>query len=525
MHYFSEQHKHRKANPQDTEEANARRTVEGILPAAVIVALTTAVGFWTNAVTDVPALAQYSMICALAVLATFFISVAAFCLSAPLRIWGTRLLERTPLRVLVRVQDWLSNRAAAQSKLMTRALGGLADLHVNHSKKMLAGGLLVIGIVVAGAPRIGLGFDQLRNFDESEPVRIATQKMEDHVGGSTEMVVSIRTNEEDRFLDPQELRKLEALETFFRENVGADRVLSVAHLTRHMHRAFNNNEDAAYRLPDNKEQTAQLFALNSDTRLYEYITPGHQWVRIVGRVPSQNSHELSKKYQQLDHYLSTHFPAAAGYTAKAAGEHRVYAALTEGITGSLQKSLLLAFILIFGLLTLLFRSLNAGLLSVPPNIMPVVLNLGLMGWVGIRLSAENAIFATICIGIAVDDTVHFIQYMRARLNAHGGLSQAVRETILFKGPALIGTTLLMTAGFGVMLVSSYQQVENFGFVISCGVGAALFGDLILLPALILVTGSRLGVPAALPEARTRPTITSAGPAGVLATRERAASHA
>jgi predicted RND superfamily exporter protein len=504
IHYFAEMAKHARANPNEDRRVTLRRTVAGILPAALICCLTTVIGFAANAVTDVPALKDYAYFCAIATFITFVVTVLAFCASAPVALWVTTQLARIPLiRNLVALHNNVSDRGWAKSEWMQSAMTRLASWHTRYPKQILFASVLTIVVIFAGVTRIGLGFDQLRNFRADEPIRIATQKMEDNVGGSTEMVVSIKTANEDRFMQPAEMQKLAALDEFFRKEVGADRVLSVVDFVKHMHRGFFNNDPKEYRIPDSAEQTAQLFALNTDVRLYEYIAPGHHWVRIVGRVPAQNSYDLSKKYEKLDRYLAQHFPASAGYTATAAGQHRVYAALTEGISNSLGWSMALGTILIFGLLSLFLRSWAAGLYSVPPNIMPVIINLGLMGWLGIRLSADNAIFATIVLGIAVDDTVHFVHYMRERLARHGSMEQAILEALRFKGPAMIATTVIMIAGFSVMFLSSYQQVINFGFVICFGVGSAVFGDLILLPSLLLVTGSRLGVKPGLPEARTR----------------------
>ncbi len=497
IHYFAEMAKHRKANPNEDRRVTMRRTVAGILPAALICCLTTAIGFVANAVTDIPALKDYSYFCAIATVITFVVTVLAFCAYAPLALWISNQLARIPgMKRLIDGHEKVANCGLAKSDWMQSTMTALANLHTRHPKKIVFASVTAIVIIFAGVHKIGLGFDQLRNFKEDEPIRVATQMMEDNVGGSTEMIVSIKTSEEDRFMKPEELHKLEALDAFFREEIGANRVLSVVDFTKHMHRGFFNNDPKAYRIPDSVEQAAQLFALNSDLRLYEYITRDHSWVRVVGRVPAQNSYELSKNYQKLDRYLAEHFPASAGYTTSAAGQHRVYAAMTESITDSLSASMVLGTVLIFFLLALFLRSWSAGMYSIPPNIMPVIISLGMMGWLGIRLSADNAIFATIVLGIAMDDTVHFIHYMRERLRVHGSMANAIREALCFKGPAMIGTTVIMVAGFSVMFLSSYQQIINFGFVICIGVGSAVFGDLILLPSLLLVTGSKLGVPAA-----------------------------
>jgi hypothetical protein len=155
--------------------------------------------------------------------------------------------------------------------------------------------------------------------------------------------------------------------------------------------------------------------------------------------------------------------------------------------------LLVASALIFGLMFLMFRSLRTGLVSLAPNLLPIATNLGLMGWLGIRLDASTVMISTVALGIAVDDTVHFLQHLRARLGVHGDLERAVRETFHTKGPAIIWTSIVISLGFCVVLVSSFSPTRNFGLLICVAMLAALLADLVLLPALLLCLRTRLGV--------------------------------
>ena len=473
IHFLSQ---HRQ-NPTDGESVSAwRRTLRIVAPASCVAAVTTAIGFATNAVTDIPALRSYSIVVAGGVLIALLVSMAGF-----------RLIAGSS-------RDLVAAHGIARSRYLARGLGVLAELHMQRPRTVLAIGGVIVVAITAGVFRLGFGYDQLRNFSANAPIRVATETMEHHVGGSTEMIVAIEHPQEDFFLDPTELAKLVALEAYLRSELGADRVSSIADYVKHMHRAYENDEETAFRLPRTPEQTAQLLALNSDERVYEYIGHRHDAVRVVARLPATDSHTLAKKFAAMDSYLERHFAAIEGYATTATGQHRVYAELANGMADSMRNSMILALVAVFFVLAFFFRSVLAGTLSLPPNVLPVLMNLGLMGWVGVRLDAATAIFATICFGIAVDDSVHFVQYVRFRIAEHGDIRRAVQETILFKGPALVGTSLLMVAGFSVMLLSSFGQIVAFGLIVCCGVLAALFGDLVVLPALIIISKSRVGVP-------------------------------
>ena len=207
----------------------------------------------------------------------------------------------------------------------------------------------------------------------------------------------------------------------------------------------------------------------------------------------------------MDDYLAKHFSAAKGYVqdeedpsvahisgALSTGGSKVFSTSVNRLAYTLVDSFILAFLVIFALLFVLFRSVRTGLVSIPVNLLPVLANLGLMGWLSIRLDAATVMISSVCIGIAVDDTVHFLQYLRGRLREHGDLELGVRETLSFKGSAVVGTTVVISAGFAVVLFSNFATARHFGLLVSTGVLAALFADLVLLPSILLCTRTRLG---------------------------------
>ncbi|MBW2732652.1 MAG: MMPL family transporter [Deltaproteobacteria bacterium] len=142
------------------------------------------------------------------------------------------------------------------------------------------------------------------------------------------------------------------------------------------------------------------------------------------------------------------------------------------------------------LLILLFRSLSAGLIAMVPNLLPVITGLGLMGWLGISLDASTVMIATIALGVAVDDTVHFMQHYRRSLHAESSPSQAIRETLRLKGPAIVWTSVVITGGFSVLITSKFLATRHFGLLICAAMVVALLGDLLLLPALLARVGAK-----------------------------------
>jgi predicted RND superfamily exporter protein len=260
-----------------------------------------------------------------------------------------------------------------------------------------------------------------------------------------------------------------------------------------MHRGFYSEDPKQLRIPDTREQVAQLLLISPDDNVNDYVDPSYQWVRVEARLKEQSTAALDKLYLRLAAYLAEHFPASQGYRAETTGRLRLWVLSTLDIIGSQTNSLTLSFLLIFGPLFLFFRSVKAGLFTIPSNIFPVALVLGFMGWANIPVGISTSMMSSIILGIVVDDTTHFIQYLRTRLAEHGDLEMGLRETLRTKGVGMSWTAAIVAMGFGVMVLSDFLPTRVFGWLTAASMFAGIIGELLVLPPLLLVVGSRLGV--------------------------------
>jgi hypothetical protein len=155
------------------------------------------------------------------------------------------------------------------------------------------------------------------------------------------------------------------------------------------------------------------------------------------------------------------------------------------------KSFTLAYVLIIGILFLAFWSIKYGGLSILPNLLPVTLIMGIMGWSGIALNNTTVMVASVALGIAVDDTVHYItRFRKERRSKKLTVQDALRKTTVSLGCAIIFTSMINMTGFLILLVLAFQPTREFGLLISCAMFLALIGDLIILPASIKVFKGR-----------------------------------
>ena len=155
------------------------------------------------------------------------------------------------------------------------------------------------------------------------------------------------------------------------------------------------------------------------------------------------------------------------------------------ITRSQIRSFGIAFVFVSLCMVLVFRSIPLGLLAMVPNIFPVVLTFGVMGWAGITLNLGTVMITSIAIGIAVDDSIHYVSHFRRHRASGQNLVNAIEETTRGVGIALLNTSLVLALGFCVFGLSDISHLVNFGTLTALAVVLALLADFLLLPAVLL----------------------------------------
>jgi predicted RND superfamily exporter protein len=167
--------------------------------------------------------------------------------------------------------------------------------------------------------------------------------------------------------------------------------------------------------------------------------------------------------------------------AQVTGLTRLYAEMEEYIRSSLMRGFSIALFLIFLVFSLQLRSLGLGAIAMIPNVAPILLSLGIMGFAGINLDSMTCMVASIAIGLAVDDSIHFVTRIRRRLHAGLPMRQSLRGATIEVGRALVYTSMTLCLGFGVMMLATFVGIFYFGLLCTLTVAFALIADLVLLP--------------------------------------------
>lgn len=264
---------------------------------------------------------------------------------------------------------------------------------------------------------------------------------------------------------------------------------SLAGVTRRLNQVLTDGEPSSFAIPDSDlavEQALFLFESDPDSDLALLLDVEEERLRVTFGVPMMSAKQVGVAIEQV-----ADLGRAEGLELKATGYLPLYVTMMDYVVQSQVSSVAMAFVVIFALLAVLFSSLRLALLSVPANIVPVFMTLGLMGAAGIRLDVATVTIAAIVLGLVVDDSLHFLYRYRDALRTGQDHEDAVRSALSEAGVAMLTTTVALSLGFGVLGLAGVKSVAFFGVLSACAMVVALLADLLLLPALIVTIRPRI----------------------------------
>jgi predicted RND superfamily exporter protein len=435
------------------------------------------------------------------------------CLGSLLAFWGVFL-----------VAQWLPIRRARPARWLThQRLRTFARRTTLRPRQVVVAGLLVMAVLFyAALPRskdapVGLhvNADPFSFFADDQPVKRALNHFSQRrfaVWSLEVVMVPKQMGRPPQALEPADecyLRNEEAAERFAqlvaqREDLGVLRVFSTLNFRRRYEQFLDEVTSLGHR--------GSL--LGSFLQFGRYATSANflNYTFQSWSVDHQNSgtlrltlvaHDTPQGFGPLVRFVRQHLPEDR-FDCYLSGTVASSVDLAEGLGLGVGLGLLSSFVVMGGLCCVLFGSVRLAAIAFLPNVFPVLCVFGIMGLFKIPLSSGSAMVSTIAVGIALNDTIHFLLHYRQRTREEGmAIRDAVRETVQGIGRPVILTSLVHIAGFSVFLLTDFVPLYHFGLLSCLAMTAALVGDLVLLPNLLLVL-DRVPRPAALPEPEAWP---------------------
>ena len=362
---------------------------------------------------------------------------------------------------------------------------------------------ILFGVCAYGMLHIKIDTNISELFYEDSEIRRAYTAVDDNMAGAQAMEIMIDTGEADGLLYPPLLQAMEDLQQRIESQYDkqVSRTFSLANIVKDTNRVMNNNDPAFETIPASQAMVSQLLYLfnsaNPDDRR-SVVSDDYSRAHITVNAYNAGSYEYKQFVEEINTEIeqifadikTERFPTL---DVRVTGSIAVMMRAVDELASTQYTSFMLALGVISVILIFSLGSLQGGLIAMIPNLLPALVTFGLLGLLGISLDTDTLLIAPLVIGIAVDDTIHFMTHYRVTLIHTGNMAKSLVSTIREVGQAVMFTSMVLGLGFGLLSFCDYLGLAKVGFFGAIAIFLALLCDLFFLPALIMIFKPKFGL--------------------------------
>jgi predicted RND superfamily exporter protein len=376
-----------------------------------------------------------------------------------------------------------------------------------HPLRVLFPTSLLVVIAVLGALQIRFSHNGLSWFPEGDRIRVDVTAIDERLGGSVSLDLVVDSGKPGGLYEPAVLEALDAFLTRVSllpvEPLFIGKTMSILDIVKETHQALGENREQMRRIPETREAIAQellLFENSGSDDTEEFVDSEFRIARISIRVPFEDALLYPKLLSDIRELADERLAGRVEF--ELTGLMTLLAGIFDAVIRSMMRSYAFAIVVITPLMILLMGSLRRGLVSLVPNLLPILAVLGVTGWLDIAIDATTMLVGAMVIGIAVDDTIHFMHKFNRYFEELGDVEAAIQETLRTTGSALLFTTFVLTIGFACFGLAEMSNMRIFGFLSAMATVVAFAADLLVTPALLAIVEGRraCGRPAAVESA-------------------------
>ncbi|MFW5443817.1 MAG: efflux RND transporter permease subunit [Methylococcaceae bacterium] len=431
-----------------------------------LTSLTTAIGFLSMNFSDAPPFRDLGNMVAMGVMFAWLFSITF--LPAVMTI----------LPAKVKLEDDLDNSAMKR----------MADWVIRHRKVLLIvnGGIALV--MISFVPQNQLNDEFVKYFDKTTEFRQATDFMNNNMGGIYNIEFSINALETGGINEPKFLQEVQGFVGWLLSQPEMIHANTLTDIFKRLNKNMHGDDDKWYRLPEERDLAAQYLLMYEMSLPYgldlnDQINIDKSGIRIIVTLESLSSNHMLELEQRINQWLDTNM---AAYKVEMASPILMFSHIGSRNIIRMIIGSILALVLISLLLTMAFKSIKLGLISLIPNLVPAGIAFGIWGLIDGRIGLGLSVVTGMTLGIVVDDTVHFIsKYRHARVDKAMDSQDAVRYAFSTVGVALWITSAVLVGGFMVLSLSHFSMNAEMGLMTAITIAVALFLDLLLLPPLLM----------------------------------------
>jgi len=395
---------------------------------------------------------------------------------------------------LVPISHKMSKNEKTDRTVTGRFLNAVGNFSTGRPILILVISAVAMLLSVAAITTIRFSHHPLSWFPKDDPIRVATEKIDLELKGSISLEVIIDTGKQNGLYEPELLNRLEAAATHVQQleykELFVGKAWSLTTILKEIHRALNENRPEYYSIPGDRNLVAQEFLLfenSGSDDLEDFVDSQFSKARFMVKLPFKDAYHSGIFIDNVNQYFDQNFPGA---TVTLTGMIGLLSRTITAAIHSMAKSYAIALVVITILMILLIGRVRIGLLSMIPNLAPILLMLGVIGFFNLPMDLFTMMVASIAIGLAVDDTIHFMHNFRRYYDQSGDPVLAVHETLQSTGRAMLVTSIVLSIGFFIFAFATMSNVRNFGLLTGFTIVMALLADYFLAPALMVLVNKK-----------------------------------
>ena len=383
----------------------------------------------------------------------------------------------------------MQDTSRPQLSFADRMLKGCGNFAVNRPWTVIVISVLIALMSSFGAAQLRFSHNPVAWLPDDNSLRSATDAINDHMKGSAAIELVVERSEENAVKEPEFMKRLDEFNRFS-ERTSYNRITvgkssSVVDVVKEINQVLNEDREEYYRVPQDRGMIAQellLFENGGTDDLENLVDTPFSKARVTLKTTWVDANQYTGLLLKLEKKIEELFGQEKSYVVT--GLIPIMVKTITFLMEAMLISYLIAGVVITLLMIILLSDLRLGLWSMIPNFLPILAGLGVMGLLDFPIDAMSILVGSIAIGLAVDDTVHFMHNFRRYQQVHQDVQVAVEKTLTSTGRAMLLTTIVLSSGFFIFIFSSMNNLISFGLITGLTIIIALLGDIVLAPAMM-----------------------------------------
>ncbi len=463
MHVMSEFYAAREQQPDHPRfDLLVREVLSTIGLPLIITGLTTLTGFFALGLNPLLAIREFAWLATLGVLCSMLLTLAYI------------------PAMLVLLKERSGNAPLNSTRLFQSAAKVLARFNLRYRRSIIAVSVVLMVLALLGTLRIEVATDFIGDFPAKAPVRQQYESIRSAFNGASPFYIVIDGHAADAIVEPVNLRQIETLQAWLAAQPEVGGSLSIVDSLKLINRSLNGNDQAYYRIPENRALVKQLLVFGGGEELDGTIDKSFSVTSIQVRANVGDSASITALTERIEQRLAALNPPLS---ARITGNTVLVSRALDNIAGGQLFSVALALGVIYLLMSAMFTSWRAGALALVPNLIPVTVYFGTLGLLDIPLTPTTSLIACITLGIAVDDTIHYMVRFNADARRLANESKAAFSALEGVLRPITYTTMALCLGFLVLTTSDLKNQMQFGALSVFTLFLAWLCNITLAPAL------------------------------------------